>query len=348
MPHMTPKERIFTALSHREADRVPFVLALTLHGAKELGLTIRQYFSSAANVVEAQIRMQQRYGHDALIGFRYAAAEYEAWGGEAIFVEDGPPNSGEPIFKNLEALDHLEVPRIEACPELQTSLEIIRQLKSRAGNGIPILGVVLSPFSLPVMQLGFDLYLDLLYGDRERFWLLMAANQVFATAWANAQLEAGATALAYYDPLASPSMIPMDLYRETGFKVACDTLKQISGPTITNLASGSTLGVIDLIAQTGTQAIGVSSLEDLVELKSRCAGRLGVVGNLNGLAMVRWTAKETEQAVREALVKGAPGGGFVLSDNHGELPWGVPDEVIGTLAETVRTWGQYPAGSDHA
>ena len=35
---MTAAERVGTAMSHREPDRVPFFLGATMHGAKELGL----------------------------------------------------------------------------------------------------------------------------------------------------------------------------------------------------------------------------------------------------------------------------------------------------------------------
>ncbi len=342
MSDLTATERILTALSHREGDRVPFVLPLTLHGAKELGLGLREYFAKPEQVVEAQLRMQRRYGHDALMGFLYGALEYEAWGGEVVFVEDGPPNSGAPIFARPEALDRLEPPRIPDCPGLQKALATIRSLKACVGDRIPILGMVLSPFSVSLMQLGFGPYLDLLCEDRDRFWRLMAANQAFTTDWGNAQLEAGATALVYFDPLASPAMVPLEVYQATGFQVAQRTLAGLKGPALTHLASSPASEGLDLLAQTGTAAVGVSCLDDLANLKQRCAGRVGIVGNLNGIAMAHWSTQEAEGATREALLKGGPGGGFILADNHGEIPWAVPDEVLGAIAETVRTWGRYP------
>ena len=53
----TSLQRVLTALGHQEADRVPFFLLLTVHGARELNLSIRNYFSKAENVVEGQLRM---------------------------------------------------------------------------------------------------------------------------------------------------------------------------------------------------------------------------------------------------------------------------------------------------
>jgi uroporphyrinogen decarboxylase len=67
-----------------------------------------------------------------------------------------------------------------------------------------------------------------------------------------------------------------------------------------------------------------------------------VLGNLNGIEMRRWRAEETENKVREAIAQAGPGGGFILSDNHGEIPWQVSDETLLAIGETVRRWGSYP------
>ena len=52
--------------------------------------------------------------------------------------------------------------------------------------------------------------------------------------------------------------------------------------------------------------------------------------------------KEAEAAVKDAIARAGPGGGYVLSDNHGEIPWQVPDEVLMALSEAVHKWGRYP------
>jgi uroporphyrinogen decarboxylase len=44
---MTPLERTLTSISQKEPDRVPLFLLTTMHGAKELGISIREYFSRA-------------------------------------------------------------------------------------------------------------------------------------------------------------------------------------------------------------------------------------------------------------------------------------------------------------
>ena len=339
---MTSLQRVLTTLGHREPDRVPLFLLLTLHGAKELGLSIRDYFAKAENVAEGQIRLRAKFGHDCLYSFFYAPVEIEAWSGEVIFRDDGPPNSGAPFIGDPEQIPGLRPPEIGKTPCLVKVLRATEMMKARVGEDCPIIGVVMSPFSLPVMQMGFDRYLDLMAERPELFGRLMQVNEEFCVAWANAQLQAGATAICYFDPVSSPTVVPPYLYRRTGFKVAKRTLARIQGPTATHMASGRALPILGDIAQTGTAVIGVSALEDLAQVKAACRGKLTVLGNLNGIEMRRWNPVEAEAAVRKAIAQAGTGGGFILSDNHGEIPWQVPDEVLFAIAEATRRWGVYP------
>ena len=339
---MTSLERVLTTLGHQEADRAPFFLLLTMHGAKELELSIQEYFSIPEAVAEGQIRLREKFRHDCLYSFFYAPLEIEAWGGEVIYRDDGPPNSGEPFIQKPQDIATLTTPPPKQMSCLQKVLKATELMKSRIQDDAPIIGVVMSPFSLPVMQMGFEAYLNLLHSEPELFDRLMQINEGFCVEWANAQLEAGATAICYFDPISSISMIPRDVYLRTGREVAKRTLSRIQGPGATHLASGRVLPIIDDIAETGTAVLGCSCEEHLGEIKSRCRGKLSVLGNLNGIEMVRWTAREAEDAVKHALAAAASGGGFILSDTHGEIPFQVPDDVLFAISEAVHRWGTFP------
>lgn len=338
---LTSLERVLVSLGQREPDRVPFFLLPTMHGARELGTSIRDYFSRAENVVEGQLRLRKKYAHDCIYGLFYAAIEVEAWGGEVIYYDDGPPNAGEP-FVSKDAIARLEPPRVREASCLLRVLEAISTLKDRVRGDAPIIGVVMSPFSVPVMQMGFDRYIELMCEEPELLDRLMAVNEEFCVEWANAQLEAGATAICYFDPVSSTTITPRETYLRTGFQVARRTIARIKGPTATHLASGRCLPVVDDLAQTGTLILGTSALEDLGQVKAACRGRLTVLGNLNGVEMRRWTAEEAEAAVKQAIALAGPGGGFILSDNHGEIPWQVPDDVLLAISAAVHKWGRYP------
>lgn len=334
-------ERVLTTLSHKEPDRVPQFLLLTMHGAKELGMSIKEYFSKGENVVEGQLRLQKKYRNDCFYSFFYAPLEIEAFGGDVIYNEDGPPNLGLPFIQNLEKILELEPPKVRESKMMHKVLFAIEKLKEKAQNDIPIIGVAMSPFSLPIMQLGFDKYLEIMHYRKDLFDHLMRVNIEFCVEWSNAQLAAGATAICYFDPVSSSTIIPRELYLETGFKVAQQTISRIKGATATHFASGFCLPIADLVPQTGTAVVGISSMEDLATLKEAFKNKLTLLGNLNGIEMRRWTTEDATENVRKAIEIAAPGGGFILSDNHGEIPFQVPDEVLMAISDAVHTFGIY-------
>lgn len=343
---MTSMERVLTALSHQEPDRVPLFLLLTMHGAKELGISIREYFSLADYVVEGQLRMQRKFRNDCIYTFFYAPLEVEAFGGQVLYMDDGPVNSGDPVIRRTEDILRIESPVIAEAKMLHRVLEATERLRAAVKGTVPVIGVVMSPFSLPVMQLGFERYLDLMLFQPELFDKLMRVNEEFCVDWANAQLEAGATAICYFDPVSSSTIITREQYMNTGFLIAKRTIARIKGPTATHFASGKSLSIIQDAAQTGTAVIGGSCDENISDLKNACRGKVSLLGNLNGIEMRRWAEPEAKGIVKNAIQQAAPGGGFILSDSHGEIPFQVPDSVLLAISEAVEDYGRYPIVSD--
>jgi len=207
---MTSLERLGVVLQGGIPDRVPCFILPHTHGARLLGLTVREYFSATENVVEGQARLLARYGSDCVSSFFGAAVELEAWGGEVIFPTEGPAVLGPPIVKHADDILKLEPPRIGDAPCLQRVLEATAGLRSRCRDAA-VLGVVLSPFTLPSLQLGLELYLEVLTERPDLLEHLLKVNEEYAVAWGNAQLAAGATLLCYFDPFSSPTMIPPEL-----------------------------------------------------------------------------------------------------------------------------------------
>ena len=80
-PAMTSLERVLTALSHKEPDRTPLFLLFSHYGAKEMGMSIREYFRRPDRIAEAQRRLRDKFDTDCLYGFLYGPLEVEAWGG---------------------------------------------------------------------------------------------------------------------------------------------------------------------------------------------------------------------------------------------------------------------------
>jgi uroporphyrinogen decarboxylase len=61
---MNSMERTLTTLGQKEPDRVPLFLLTNMHGAKETGLSLLDYYARADNVIEGQMRLLHKYGGD--------------------------------------------------------------------------------------------------------------------------------------------------------------------------------------------------------------------------------------------------------------------------------------------
>ena len=340
--NMNSLQRVLTAIGHKEADRVPLMLLFSLYGAKELQLPIKEYFSKVDNVVSAQLKMLKKYRNDCLYTFTYAGIEIEAQGGEVLFSEDGPPNCGEPIICDIDKFLRTTMPQISETKCLMKVLETTDRLKKTVKDTVPIIAVVMSPFSIPVMQMGFEKYLELIYFKRDVFEKLMEKNIEFCVKWANAQLLSGATAVCYFDPLASPTIIDRATYLNTGYKAFKKTLSQIKGPTATHLASGIVMPVLNDIISAGSAVVGFSKDDDLKQIKEAAQNKISLLGNLNGIDMVNWSVEEAEKNVKEIIRVAGKNGGLIIADNHGEIPCQVSEEVLLAISEAVQKWGNYP------
>lgn len=76
-------------------------------------------------------------------------------------------------------------------------------------------------------------------------------------------------------------------------------------------------------------------------MKETCKGKICVLGNLNGIEMRHWSKQEPQDKVKGTIKKAASGGGFILSDNHGEIPYLVPSDVLTYISESVEKWDKY-------
>jgi len=339
---MTSMQRVLTTLGLKEPDRVPLFLLPITQGAVEMGVLLKRYYHAPDLMAEAQVRFRERYRNDCLYGFTYAAAEFEAFGGDVIFYDRAPPNAGAPFLHIPDDFARLAAPKIEDCPALCRTLELQAQLNRAANGNAPVIGVVMSPTSLPVMQLGFPEYLRLLMEQPESLTPLFEINEEFCVAWANAQLAAGANALVYYDPVGSCTIIEPAHYRRLCAPVTKRVLARINGPVAVHFASGRSFDILQDVAETGAGGVVVSGDDDLAAIKTAVGHRLPILGNLNGLAMRHWDAAETERQVKNAIAAAGVGGGFILTDNHGEIPFDVPERVLIWISESVARWGRYP------
>jgi uroporphyrinogen decarboxylase len=345
---MNSMERIGLLMAGKLPDRVPVICNLLEQGAGELGMSVEEYYSRGEYVAEAQLRMQRKYGYDNLWGFFYVARDAEMLGcRKIIFAKDGPPNVGELIIRSPADIEALTVPadvgETEAFQELR---KCIRILKAEQGGRCPVLGSVVSSFSLPAMLMGMDKWLQLfLTGPRSLCRELLEKCSDFCAKHIRALREAGIDMIAYSNPVASATFLTFSQFRELALPWIRRDFEAIGTEGIVYFNGGGVINSqIELIMeQTELGAFYINPLDDIAEAKRIVGGKALVAGVINDIRLISWNRDQIDTEVARIMAAGAPGGGFLFGTLV--MPLQIPEEKIKIMLEAAFRHGRYPGNA---
>jgi len=211
---------------------------------------------------------------------------------------------------------------------LQTLRLVKRELTP---PGVPLIGFAGAPFTLACYALegrpssACTLARGLLLAHPERGRRLLAALADTVGRHLVLQARTGADALQLFDTWAG-TLAAAD-YRELALPAARRAIalaREAGVPVI--YFSTQTGGMLELLAETGADVIGVDWRTDLAAARRRLGGSVAVQGNLDPAALLAsWeTLAERARAVLRAAGRGP---GFIFNLGHGVLPGTDPDNV---------------------
>lgn len=339
---MNSYERVMTTLSHKQPDRVPFFLFFSFYGAKELGMDISKYFSKAEHVVEGQKRLLDKFGHDCLYTFFHAALEANAFGQDIEFYEDGPPNAGRPVLKNRNDIFELETPNPADNKKLLEAVKAVELLSGEFKKKTPVISAVIGPYSLPVMLMGLNKWLELIVtDDAEAINALVSKTSSFCAAWADMLFDAGADALGFFEPFATTTMVTRQEFLKYIFDSDKELISKFKGPTVFCGAGGRVDPIADKLAEMGFAGCVLNTDDDLEHVKNNFGDRINIMGNLNNISMINWSYDDAKKEAAKCMKAAKKGGGYILCDQHGEISWPVREDTLRGIADAVKEFGAY-------
>ncbi len=340
----TPLERLMTTLSHQEGDRIPIFPVMLQHGAKELGVSLEEYFTNGEMLAEGQTRLIEKYEHDAVIGVPHVVEDLLAFGQKLVYFPNGAPVLGGMAISRYHQIDSLEVKDPTEVPELRETLRAIELLAKRFKGTVPIFGAGIAPFSLPSMFIGTEKWLQLLFDEpdlREQYITrFLELSMDFCVNWMNLQIEAGADAVVIADGMASATILLREQFQAWAMPLIKITISRINGPVVYE-GVGSLGQFADLLPELGAVAVILDRHDDMAQCKRALQGKVTVVGNINNIALIDWTPERIEQEVKAVCDAAKHGGGFVLANQGPEIPYDVPDENIRAFVEAGKKWGRH-------
>lgn len=345
----TGMDRFAALLTGKTPDRVPIVCNLLDQGAKEMGVSLKEYYSRGDLVAEGQLRMREKYGYDTLLGMFYSALEAEALGcRNIIYADDGPPNVGHLVIGSTGDIKKLRLPEnLGDNPRFREMTACIGLLKRESAGRWPVLGVVTASFSLPAMLMGIGPYMDLfLNGDTKLLDHLLTLCSQFCSRQIIALREAGADLIVYVNPVASATFITTSKFRELALPWVIRDLEH-PGPAGVIFFNGE--GKInpilaDLKRHTGLGAFYLNPFDDIAEARSTLGPDALIAGAINDIRLIDWSPPEIDREVERLMQIGKHAGGFIFGTLL--MPFSIPESNIRAMMSAAVRYGNY--GSEDA
>ncbi len=341
---ITSMDRLVAAANGQILDHIPVFCNLLDQGARELGLSIEEYFSKGENVAEAQLRMLKKFGHDNVWSLFYVGKEAELFGCKKIrFAKDGPPNVEEYIIQSYDDIAKLQVPEdISSHPAFAETAKCLAILKREVGGKVPICAYLTASMSLPALLMSMEKWMELLMiGDPHVRDTLLEKCSDFFRKEIEAYRQAGADILVYADPYGSTDIIPMKLFKELSIKWMKRDLEPGGLNGVVYYVGGARLNSVaeDVIREVGITTYYPGPMENIIDSMRVIKDRALCAGVINDIKLLDWTPNEVRSEVKR-IVQDGLSVGHKLFFGTVVMPYGIPEENIKTMIDAAKEYGR--------
>lgn len=281
---------------------------------------------------EVTLQPLARYELDAAILFSDILTIPDAMGLGLYFEEGEGPKFRKPLVTEQ---DVAALPVVSCRRDLDYVIAAVRTIYRELNGRVPLIGFSGSPWTLATYMIEggasreFRKVKQWLYDRPTLLHSVLDKLCRSVTDYLNAQIEAGAQAVQIFDTWGG--ILSDSAYRE--FSLAY-MAKIVAG--LTRVARGRAVPVIlftkgggqwlEMIAETGCDAIGLDWTIDIGEARSRVGERVALQGNMDP-AVLRSSPAVIEGEVARILGDYGSGSGHVFNLGHGITPDVVPSNV---------------------
>jgi uroporphyrinogen decarboxylase len=341
MTEMTSEERVLRALRREEPDRVPHFE----------WLVDRKVRAALCQDCKSYNDFAVRMGHDAVLAdpdFRKEPAGPGRWLSEWGYVsQDTPEEHGIEVESPIQTLDDFDryvPPDPHAAGRYATIEQTLLDYPGKA-----VIVHLNDVFSLPRYWMGMENLLIAIAADPELVTALVDLSVDINLQMANEVAARGVKIVYTGDDYAGnlgPLMSPRH-FRKLFYPGLCRVMSGYKelGLYVIKHTDGKLWPIIDMIVDSGIDCLDPIDPQagmDLTEVKAQYGHRIALKGNVDCAQLMTFgTPDEVAEATLEALRKGAPGGGFILSSSN-SIHSAVKPENYQAMLHTWQQYRQYP------
>jgi uroporphyrinogen decarboxylase len=288
---------------------------------------------------EVTVTAAERLGVDAAIIFADILLIIEPMGLQLEFSKGEGPVIHNPV---RSAAGVKRMREVEDIGELGFVFAAIRETRGALRSDLPLIGFAGAPFTLAsyIVEGGASKnYVhtkSLMYNDSGAWHAMMSLISRGLIKYLNAQVEAGAQAVQLFDSWVG-TLSPDD-YREYVLPHTHNVIKGVTaGTPVIHFGTG-TAALLELMREAGGDVIGLDWRVRLDEGWQRIGHHVGVMGNLDPVALF---ANREHLRAQAKLILDQAGGrpGHIFNLGHGILPE-TPVENVIALVDAVREMSQ--------
>lgn len=299
---------------------------------------------------EATLQPLARFPLDAAIVFSDILTIPDAMGLDLQFISGEGPVISDPIRSEA---DVKKLKPIDVEANLGYVMETLRLLHREIGTKLPIIGFAGSPWTVATYMVEgkssrlFPTIRTMIYQRPGLAHALLTKIAETTVDYLNHQIEAGASVVMLFDTWGG--VLGHQEYVE--FSLAY--MKYIA-ERLTREKAGQKIPVIfftknasswiEMIADSGCDAMGVDSGLDMSSVKKRVKGKVALQGNLDPFLLYAKTSK-IQQAVIDILDGFGEDPGLVINLGHG-IDKTTPIENVTVLVEAVHQYGRQVSRSN--
>lgn len=287
---------------------------------------------------EVTLQPLRRFALDAAILFSDILTIPDAMGLGLHFVEGEGPCFAKPV-RDLAAIEQLIIPDMN--DGLGYVMDAVRLIRKEMPADLPLIGFSGSPWTLACYMVegqssrDFKSLLKLVYTEDKTVHKLLNTLALSVSNYLIEQIKAGVNALMIFDTwggILTPSNYQN--YSLSYMKNIVERVKSYSPNTPITLFTKGGGQWLELMAETGCNALGIDWTCDMSNARQRVGSKVALQGNLDPSVLLG--SKEVIRTeVSKVLSSYGNGSGHIFNLGHGITP-DVPPEHVAVMIEAIQ------------
>jgi len=334
---MNSRERVFAHLEGKPVDRLPLMPITMMYAAEQAGVPYGRYAADHRVLVEAQLRVAEKFGFDYVSVISDPAREASDLGAKVVFFEDQPPAivEEEALLADKTRLARLSLPDPHAGRRMSDRLAGVALLKERVGKEKLVEGWVEGPCAMGADLRGINTMMLDFYDDPDFVRDLYRFAVDMELAFAKAQIEAGADLIGVGD--AAASLIGPKFYNSLVWpeeKRLVDGIRAMGAKVRLHIC-GDTRFIAEGMGRLGCDIVDLDSLCPMDHGRRAMGPDQALLGNLDPVRALRdGTPESVTAAVAECHRQAGPR--YIVGAGC-EIARATPEENVFALARYAQT-----------